>query len=109
MSTESLLPKHLDPFRFSEREVHLTGTLPLSGMSRLCQQAGLSQNGSVKVDLQFNLSSHQKIPLLRGHVEATLALECQRCAGPFVYEIMADFLLGVIKTLAQEQDLPHDY
>lgn len=51
----------------------------------------------------------QKSAYLKGHTHTKLKLHCQRCMEPVVYEIMSDFVLGIVSTLEEADALPDHY
>lgn len=105
--SEKNIPEHVDPYRLAEQNLHIDGTLKLIDMHRLA--AGLAESSEpVKVSLEFGVDE-QKITYMRGHLETTLSLQCQRCMEPYSYEIISDFALGVVTTLEEADALPERY
>lgn len=110
------IPEHIDPFRYAEQGLALAGTLKISDMPRLCGNVLLSDGGidsdggrdKVEVELQFGVDE-QGVPFLKGHLTARPVLQCQRCMEPFTYEIMSDFVLGIVNTLDEADELPKHY
>lgn len=104
---EDNLPEQIDPFRFAEQNRHVSGSLTLKDMPRL--SANLHSNDYLaEVDMQFGKDEEGTV-YLKGHVKTSLILQCQRCMEPVVYEIIADFLLGVVKTLEEANALSKRY
>src|SRR5262249_40493810 len=105
--SEKLIPEHIDPFRYAEQSLGLSGTITSADMQRL--QANLVNNESaVDVSLRFGIDE-QHITFLNGHLETSLTLQCQRCMEPLVYEIISDFSLGIVNTLDEANALPEQY
>lgn len=104
---DKFIPEHIDPFRFAEQHFGLTGTLKIADMPRLRPSLGVAQ-GHVAVNMQFGIDE-QGITFLKGHIETTLTLHCQRCLEPFEYEIISDFVLGIINSLEEVNNLPERY
>lgn len=104
---DKFIPEHIDPFRFAEQNLGLTGTVKIADMQRLRFTLNPS-NEVVSVNLQFGIDE-QKITFLKGHLETQLPLQCQRCMEPFVYEIITDFILGIVNTLDEANALPERY
>lgn len=104
---ERFIPEHIDPFRFAEQGLGLDGAVKLIDMPRL---SALVQNndGKVLVNLNFGIDE-QGITYLKGHLKTELVLQCQRCMEPLKYEIMSDFVLGIINTLDEANTLPAAY
>ena len=104
---EKLLPEHIDPFRYAEQTLTLKGFVSLSDMSRLTGSLS-STAGEVTADLQFGIDE-QGLAFIKGHLRAMLILQCQRCLEPFNYEIISDFLLGLVNNLDEANALPATY
>lgn len=104
---EKFIPEHIDPFRFAEQNLSLDGSVKLADMARLNTNL-CSNESSVAVRLTFGIDE-QGITYLKGHLEAGLMLQCQRCMDPFKYEIITDFALGIVKTLEEANALPEHY
>ena len=92
-----IIPEHIDPFRFAEQNLRLDGTVKTDSMHRLHSNMQLTCD-KLHVEFQFCVDE-QKITFLKGHLQATLTLQCQRCMEPYIYEIMSDFVLGVVSTI----------
>ena len=46
---------------------------------------------------------------MKADVETTVTLQCQRCMESFNYEIINDFVLGLIHTEEEAAQLPEEY
>ncbi len=106
MSKETL-PLKVDPFRFADNGTCLQGRLPIKNMKRLMESLTFDQ-GEVDIDIQFGVDE-QEIRYIRGHLKTQLILQCQRCMEPFKYEIIDDFLLGIVQTEEEADELPERY
>jgi uncharacterized protein len=100
------LPTHVDPVRFAENAADLHGTLPISNMLRLATSLA-NTSGDAEVHIQFGIDD--RIKFSKGRVKAELAVQCQRCLEPFVYEIISDFAFGMVATDAKAKELPAHY
>src|SRR5579862_4221042 len=105
--SEKFIPEHIDPFRYAEQGLSLSGILKVSEMQRLGTNIA-SHEDIVTVDLQFGIDE-QGITFLKGHLDTKLTLQCQRCMDPFIYEIISDFVLGIVDTLDEANALPEHY
>lgn len=105
--SEKFIPEKIDPFRYADQDLRLEGGVRLSDMPRLSanHQVG-SEIASVK--LHFGVDE-QGMTFVKGHLEAQLSLQCQRCMDLFIYEIISNFVLGVVKTLDEANALPEQY
>jgi len=101
------LPIQVDPFRYAEHATQLHGVLHVKDMTRL-RDSLLNDSGDVEVDLVFG-KDEQGVSFMKGHLKTRLNLQCQRCMEPFVYEIMSDFLSGIVSTEDDARHLPERY
>lgn len=105
--SEKFIPEHIDPFRFAEQGLRLDGYVKVIDMHRLSANLG-PNNDPVAVQLQFGVDE-QGVTYLKGHLETKLTLQCQRCMEPYIYEIISDFVLGIVSTLDEIDALPDGY
>jgi uncharacterized protein len=107
--SEKFIPEYVDPFRLAEQNLRLDGPVKLIDMHRLnaSRQEG-NADELAYAKLHFGVDE-QGLTYLKGHVEAKVGLQCQRCLEQFMYEIISDFALGIIKTLDEEKSLPELY
>ena len=105
--SEKIIPEHIDPFRFAEQSLQLDGVVRVADMHRL-NSSLTSHDNTVAVNLQFGVDE-QGITYLKGHIATRLELQCQRCMEPFKYEIMSNFVIGIVNTLDEANSLPEHY
>jgi uncharacterized protein len=105
--SEKFIPEHIDPFRYAEQSLGLDGVLKIADMQRLNANV-IASDDTVSIHLQFGVDE-QGITFLIGHLETKLTLQCQRCMEPFIYEIMSNFVLGIVTTLDEANALPERY
>ena len=101
------LPLKVDPFRFADNSLSLSGMLLIKDMPRLCSSLG-SDEGEVRVELVFGIDE-EGIRYIKGHMTTCLILICQRCLESFKYEIIGDFMLGIVRTEKEADRLPERY
>ncbi len=101
------LPLKVDPFRFAENGLSLSGFLLIKELPRLCSSLH-SDEGQVNAELEFGIDE-EGIRYVKGHLETYLTLQCQRCLESFKYEIIANFLLGIVHTEKEALELPERY
>lgn len=106
--SEKYIPEHIDPFRYAEQDLKLDGLVKIADMHRLSSTLSSADGDVAKVSLQFGVDE-QGITFLKGRVEAKLKLQCQRCMEPFTYEIISDFVLGIVNTLDEANSLSDHY
>jgi uncharacterized protein len=100
------LPTHVDPIRFAENATDLHGALPISNMLRLAPSLA-NNTGDAQVHIQFGMDD--RIRFAKGRVTAELAVQCQRCLEPFVYELNSEFAFGMVATDEKAKELPARY
>jgi uncharacterized protein len=81
------LPAQIDPLRLAEQGTRLEGELPLKGMDRLL--AGLKTDGLASINLVFEPEGRGKVDM-RGHIEASVPVICQRCMEPMELKVATD-------------------
>lgn len=105
--SSKFIPEHIDPFRHAEQSLQLDGAVKVSEMQRLSSSLN-GRDELVDVHLEFG-KDEQGITFIKGDLKTKLNLQCQRCMGPFEYEIISSFLLGVVNTLEEANALPEHY
>ncbi len=71
------LPRQIDPRKFAQQGVSLTGSIAISALSRVAN-AVQGRDGEVAVDLVFAVDE-QKTRTLTGTADARVNVICQRC------------------------------
>ncbi len=104
---ETRLPVHIDPFRMAETRRLLQGDIALAEMTRLSESL-LDTQGSVSVSLEFGIDN-EGIRFIHGRVRAEVSLECQRCLEALRYPIDSEFRLGLVRSMAEAENLPSQY
>lgn len=101
------IPEHIDPFRYAEQSLKLDGAVKVAEMQRLSSSL---QPGDELVDVHLEFGKdEQGVTFIKGDLKTKLTLQCQRCMEPFGYEIISNFLLGVVTTLDEANALPDHY
>lgn len=106
--SEKFIPEHIDPFRYAEQSLCLKGAVNIAEMQRLSATTVCASGDTVAVDLQFGVDE-QGITFLKGRLATKLTLQCQRCMELYSYEIISDFVLGIVDTLDEANALPEGY
>ncbi len=101
------LPYKIDPFRSAAHKMQLQGNFMLGDMQRLVPSLH-STEGEVTVDADFAMDE-QDICVLKGQLKTSLTLQCQRCMEPFKYDIIDEFLSGIVQTEDEAEKLPEQY
>lgn len=96
----------IDGFEFASAGATQQGVLPLSAFPRL-RDVLASDVGEVAYQLK-GVRDERGRPSLRLRVQGTLQLRCQRCLGPFAFDVQADALLVLAATQAEIDADPAD-
>lgn len=106
MSDHSL-PKTVDPLKYADQHKSLQGTLAVKSMPRLLEIV-LEAEGDVHVVLDFG-RDEQGLRVIKGKLDAELALNCERCLEPVHKRIDSEFELGIVLSDEQAKNLPGYY
>lgn len=104
---DTRLPVHIDPFRMAETRRLLEGKYALNDMTRLGESLQDTE-GEVSVSLEFGIDN-EGIRFIRGRVQAEVSLICQRCLEVMRYPIDSEFVLGLVRSMAEAEALPSHY
>lgn len=102
-----LLPKTIDPIKFAKQKMLLRGKLPLADCSRL-QDISDQENNQASVDLEFG-QDEARIYFIRGNIDVTVNLICQRCNSPMSLKMDISFLLSPVASEERAKKLPNRY
>lgn len=102
------LPRSVDPFKLAEQNIVLKGEVPLEALSRFREAVHSVEEGSrCRVTLSFSMDSERR-RMVSGELEAPVILECQRCMEPMPYTLVSQFVLGLVTSDSQAQQLPKE-
>ncbi|MHB8741738.1 MAG: YceD family protein [Sulfuricaulis sp.] len=101
------LPTTIDPVQLAERGARLSGTLSLKAMPRLAQVCS-DATGDVIVDLAFERSEAERVPVMYGTLRACLRVTCQRCLEDMDLELNASPWLILLKSAAGHDSLEQE-
>ena len=101
------LSDKIDPWKLATAGGRLEGEIPLERMSRLTSMVSNTE-GQIKVVLKAGINE-QGIRFLKGHVDTTVVLSCQRCLEPVQLPLRVDFQLAIIFSESQIPNLPAGY
>jgi uncharacterized protein len=101
------LPQHINLLRMSEHPVQFQGSLLIKDMQRLVLSLA-STEGRVDVSLMLD-SDTEGTRFCRVKLKAEVFLQCQRCMEPYSYEIISDFLQGIVNSESEADELPEQY
>ena len=99
-----MLPRLIDPRKFAQQGLNLSGVIALSGLSRLAELS-LDDSAVVDVALDFGVDE-QRHKLITGSASCNLTLTCQRCLEPVVVPLSAKLNLAVVWDEERASQLP---
>lgn len=99
-----ILPQHLDPRKFAQQGITLMGEIELRGLPRIAELA-LPGTSEIRVELAFEVND-QKQRVLRGQIEATLPVMCQRCMDVCDQHLKGELNLGIVWDEEKAKQLP---
>lgn len=79
------IPAHIDPFRFADLDNRLSGRVPITELSRLCQVSNKT-DGSLQLHMSFS-KGDSGLVIMQGNISGKLILACQRCMEPMGYDV----------------------
>lgn len=101
------LPDIIKPLHLAETRQILSGYLALERMSRLVPSLH-APRGVVEVGLEFGIDE-QKVHYIKGWLQTTLSLSCQRCFQSMPFPVNAEIALGMVRTEEEADLLPASY
>jgi len=101
------LPLQIEPFILARQGAQFSGCINIAQFSRLSVLLA-DQEGQVAVNLQVG-QEHGGPVYIKGHVTASLKLQCQRCGNAMDYAINVDLKLSPVLTDAQAAHVPDEY
>lgn len=97
----------LEPFALARQGRTIEGKVPVADLPRLVPLLR-SVDGEVEFSLHFDIDE-AGIPRIRGEVNSTLMLQCQRCMGDMQYPVSAKTRLGIVASKEAAEHLPDNY
>jgi uncharacterized protein len=94
----------IEPFSLATQGRTLEGRIPLAALQRLAPLLR-STEGEVAYTLHFEVDQGG-VPRVKGHVEATLMLQCQRCMMDMPFVVSNPVQLGIVRTRQAAEQLP---
>lgn len=101
------IPDSIEPHDWARTGRQITGTLPLTGMGRLCQSLE-DTTGEVEITLAGQVLAGGR-PVLTGTAVCAASVRCQRCLEPFVLRLEAPIRLGILSHEGALAKLPAGY
>jgi uncharacterized protein len=101
------LPKRIEPVGLADVGRSFRGEVPIRELSRLAPLVASSE-GALKVQLDFSLDE-RRIRTLKGTVQGSLDLVCQRCLDRLRFDLDLRIRLGIVTSEAEIDRLPEGY
>lgn len=106
MSTTSqtaVLPRLLDPRKFAQQGITISGEVDLSLLDRVAPLLA-NNDGLIQVSLVFGVDE-QHVRNLTGTIKASVSMVCQRCLEPVTQNIELAIGLGIVWSDEQAENL----
>ncbi|MGD2074743.1 MAG: YceD family protein [Gammaproteobacteria bacterium] len=101
------LPERVDPLGLADVGRSFRGTAAIERLDRLAPLLA-SRQGELAVHLEFGLDE-RRIRALRGSIQGTVTLVCQRCLKGLSFPINLRFCLGIVSSEGEIDRLPEGY
>ncbi len=101
---EKILPRQVDPRKFAQKGIALSGKIEVSDLPRVAE-AVIESDSEVTVDLEFGIDSEGR-KTLSGSAQAKLQVICQRCLEPLALELESQLAVAVVWDEEQATNLP---
>lgn len=101
------LPQTINPQRLAKAETSLSGQLNIDQMQRLLALIESNQ-GLVNFELEFSRDD-QGNTVIRGSVETTLDMLCQRCFKSMSFDLSGNISLQVVATIEASRECPDQF
>ena len=99
------MPDMVNFIRQAEYQACIEGSWPIAKMERLTDLLS-AKTGELTARLAFG--RHAGFYSVEGELETTLSVVCQRCLQNMEYQVSRHFLLGLVKTDDDADELPED-
>ena len=98
------LPRLIDPRKFAQQGLNLTGKFPVKELSRI-SQAVLESAAEVDVELDCYVDG-ERIRTVTGQAKCQLDVTCQRCLESVTVSVSADIHLAIVWDEDAAKNLP---
>ena len=102
----TLLPKWIDPRKLAQMRAVYEGSVTPEKLPRL--RAAVEFLDVLQARVEFGIDDNGK-RCIKGELEATLSLICQRCMEPISIRVKAEPLLAVVASEEKAEELSKDY
>jgi uncharacterized protein len=97
----------IEPFALARQGRTIEGKVPVANLPRVVPLLR-SVDGEVEFSLHFD-TDEAGIPRIRGKVNTTLILQCQRCMEDMEYSVSVKTRLGIVASKEAAEHLPANY
>lgn len=98
------LPRHIDPRKFAQQGLDLSGFIAVSELTRLAEIA-LDSSDKVEVELEFGVDD-ERHRVIVGRAHCALQVTCQRCLEPVEVVLDAEINLAIVWDEERAKQLP---
>jgi uncharacterized protein len=99
------LSERIDPAKLAQKQAVLRGEIPFSACQRVLEVA-LNPEGRVGLELAF--TRENGLVRVRGWLETSVRMQCQRCLETVDLPVRCEVNLGVVASLDEADRLPED-
>jgi uncharacterized protein len=103
-SSNTRLPRHIDPRKFAHQGLDLQGDIAVSDLNRLASLV-LDNAGEVKVVLEFGVDE-ERHRVITGEAQCAVNVTCQRCLEPVEITLDAEINLAMVWDEERAKQLP---
>ena len=97
----------IDPYALATQGRLIEGKVALADLKRVLPLLR-SSNGEVVFSLNFDIDE-MGMPRIRGKVQATLSLQCQRCMEDMEFPVLSRVRLGIVPSREAAKQIPDNY
>jgi uncharacterized protein len=101
------LPERVEPLGLADVGRSFRAKVPIASLQRLAPLLA-SRQGDLAVHLDFGVDERH-VRALRGSIEGTVTLVCQRCLKGLRFPVDLKFCLGIVSSEAEIDRLPDGY
>lgn len=102
------IPRWIDPDELSRSARELRGSMQWQDLDRVAAAGAVGRSPRVHVRVAACREPGGSV-IVEGHVEARVAVQCQRCLGDVELPVEAGFVVAVARSAAEAARLREDY
>ena len=98
------LPRYIAPRKLASQEAVLEGVIPLASCPRV-KEILADDQAVLQVSLRFEIDQQRRI-MIRGQLDGSVAMTCQRCLDKAEIQLVACVELAVVRNEERARNLP---